>query len=633
MMSPGADLGYPRIGSYGYLSDCHTGALVAADGSVEWLCLPRFDSPSVFGALLDRDAGHFRLGPEERVPVSRRYLPGTNVLETDWATESGWLIVRDALSFGEWRDDDGDQHDRAPTDVDAEQILIRTVECPQGEVEIELVCELLFDYGRTPAAWQPGTAEPHSMDAALDHMRLRLISDLRLGVDGGRVRARHRLREGETCFCALTWNGPLDGPATAADALERQHRTADFWRHWLSRGKFPDHPWRVHLQRSALTLKGLTYVPSGGTVAAPTTSLPETPGGERNWDYRYTWIRDATFTLWGMHILGFDWEAVDFMQYVVDICQSEGPGLQIMYGIDGRRDLTERTLDHLHGYGGAQPVRVGNAAYVQRQNDVYGALLDSVYIHTKTREHIADELWEVATDQVEEAARVWKQPDQGIWEARGEPKHYVSSKLMCWVALDRGARLAGARGEAEHERRWRGIAAEIREDILARGVSDRGVLRQHYDTDALDASTLLAPLVRFLPPDDERIRNTVLAIADELTAHGLVLRYRPEETDDGLSGEEGTFTICSFWLVSALGEIGESRRAHELCERLLQNGGELGLFAEEIDVHSGCQLGNYPQAFTHLALINAVSHVIADDLAAPDRAGPTAVFSEIRARH
>jgi GH15 family glucan-1,4-alpha-glucosidase len=283
-----------------------------------------------------------------------------------------------------------------------------------------------------------------------------------------------------------------------------------------------------------------------------------------------------------------------------------------MYGIGGERNLRESTLRHLKGYEGSRPVRKGNGAYSQRQNDCFGAVLDSVYLHTKRHDHIQDRLWPVLCDQVASAWRVWRQPDQGIWEARGEPRHYVSSKLMCWVALDRGARLAELRGEPALAKRWQAGAETIREDILTRGVDDRGVFVQHYDTTALDASNLLVPIVRFLPSDDERVRATVLAIADELSDHGLVLRYRVEETDDGLSGEEGTFLICSFWLVSALSEIGETERARTLCERLLSLSSPLGLYAEELDAASGRHLGNFPQAFTHLALINAVAHVIAD---------------------
>src|SRR5712691_5649721 len=292
-------------------------------------------------------------------------------------------------------------------------------------------------------------------------------------------------------------------------------------------------------------------MPTGALVAAPTTSLPETPRGSRNWDYRYCWMRDASFTLWGLHALGLDWEADDFVQYVADLDRNEDGSLQIMYGIKGEMKLEESTLEHLKGYEGARPVRIGNAAFKQRQNDVYGAVLDSVYLHSKERDHIPVRLWPVLVDQVECAAASWKEPDQGIWEARGEPRHYVSSKLMCWVALDRGARLAERRGDQELRDRWQSLAEEVRTEILGRGVDGRGVFRQHYDSDALDASSLLVPLLRFLPPGDERVHATVGAIREELTEGGLVLRYRTEETDDGLHGEEGTFLMCSFWLVPA----------------------------------------------------------------------------------
>jgi GH15 family glucan-1,4-alpha-glucosidase len=617
------DSPFPPIADYGFLSDCHTGALLASDGSIEWMCLPHFDSPSVFGAMLDRGAGSWRVGPYGvYVPAGRRYIPGTNVIETTWMTPQGWLRVLDALTIGDWHDNKhGSSHTRPPTDYDADHLLVRLVECVQGQVQLEIVCEPMLDYGATAAGWSTvdvGPQELSAIDCAVlttDEVRdssgqFRLFADIRMGIEGNRVHGRHTMVEGEKRFCALSWTEGLGGPQTVAQAGEHMRRTSHFWRTWLADGAYPDHPWRSHLQRSALALKGLTFMPTGALVAAPTTSLPETPGGERNWDYRYCWMRDASFTLWALHALGLDWEADDFIQYVADMGRNDDGSLQIMYGIKGQMELEEATLDHLKGYEGARPVRVGNAAYKQRQNDVFGAVLDSVYLHSKRRDHIPERLWPVLIDQVKSASTLWRDPDQGIWEARGAPRHYVSSKLMCWVAMDRGARLAERRGHLDHAEAWQAVAAEIRADILERGVDERGVFRQHYETDALDASNLLVPLFRFLPADDERVRATVMAIRDELTEGGLVLRYRTEETDDGLQGEEGTFLICSFWLVSALSEIGERREAEHLCERLLSYASPLGLYAEELEASSGRHLGNYPQAFTHLALINAVSHVV-----------------------
>ncbi|MEO6496375.1 MAG: glycoside hydrolase family 15 protein [Solirubrobacteraceae bacterium] len=618
--APGAS-GFTPIADYGFLSDCHTGALVGPDGAVDWMSVPRFDSPSIFTALLDRSAGHFRVGPYGvYVPTARRYLPGTNVLETTWMTRSGWLTVRDCLAIGPWREGaDAGPQTRPPTDDAAQHTMVRMIECVQGSVELEVVCEPMFDYAREPAAWEMadehgGLAHGRGKHGPGDaEQEIRMSSDLRLGIEGSRVRARHTLHEGERKFVALSWAADLVVPQSAEEAEEWLSRTSHYWRTWLADGDFPDHPWAGYLQRSALALKGLTYAPTGALVAALTTSLPETPGGERNWDYRYTWMRDATFTLYALHALGLDWEADDFMQFIVDLDCNEDGSLQIMYGIGGERDLTEVTLDHLRGYEHSRPVRIGNGAFDQRQNDVYGAVVDSVYLHTKRRNHMQHDLWPLVQNQVECASAIWHNPDQGIWEARGEPKHYTSSKLMCWVAMDRGARLAEIYGDPELAERWQGIADEIRAEIESKGVDERGVFTQHYDTEALDASLLLMPIVRFLPRDDPRLRATVLAIADELTEHGMVLRYRVEETDDGLSGEEGTFAICSFWLVAALSEIGEKQRARDLCERLLAHASPLLLYGEEIEADSGRHLGNFPQAFTHLALINAVQHIIADE--------------------
>jgi GH15 family glucan-1,4-alpha-glucosidase len=607
---------FPAIEDYGFLSDCDACALVAPSGSVEWMCLPRMDSPSVFAAILDRDAGHFRLGPADvMVPTDRRYLPGTMILETTWDIPTGWAVVRDVFLIGPWRHRTSryETQQRAPMDNDAEKVLLRTVRCLSGWIDILLECEPAFDYGRREGVWRY-TAEGYGhaeVSGGDDLPAIRLTTDLNLGFEGPRAIARRRLRAGDQVFCALSW-GDASPPETFSAAHERLSRTGDFWHEWISRGRFPDHPWRGYLQRSALTLKGLIYSRTGALLAAATSSLPETLGGERNYDYRYSWLRDSTFMLWGLETLGLDREANDFFYFITDLAEYVAD-LQIMYGIGGERELDEFTLDHLSGYEGSRPVRIGNGAWDQRQHDVWGVLLDSVYLHTRTRDRLDERRWPMLVRQVEAAITHWREPDQGIWEVRGPAQHFTASKVMCWVAADRGAKLAELRGDRDNAVRWRTAADEMHADVCKNGIDERGVFCQHYDTKALDASLLLVPLLGFLPPDDPRVRATVLAIADELTEDELVLRYRVEETDDGFSGEEGTFTICSFWLVSALVEIGEVERARSLCTKLLSLASPLLLYAEEIDPHSGRHLGNFPQAFSHLALINAVMHLIRAD--------------------
>jgi alpha,alpha-trehalase len=612
VQSAAAPSPFPPIADYAFLSDCHTGALIAPDGAVDWLCVPSFDAPSVFGTLLDRQSGFFRLAPFGiNVPAARTYEPGTHVLETTWHTPTGWAVVRDALTMGPRHgEDEVTPHTRPPADDDADHLLVRTATCIDGHVEIDLICEPSFDYGSVPATWAMVDGNRHTAEASGAGQVIRLQTDMELGIEGNRVRARHVLKEGDRLFCALSCAPGVTLPDSFEEATARLESTVRYWRAWLSSARFPDHRYRQAIRRSALTIKGLTYMPTGATVAALTTSLPETPGGERNWDYRYTWMRDSTFTLQALHWLDLDWEADEFMQFVADLEPNQDGALQIMYGIDGRRDLTESTRNDLSGYAGARPVRVGNGAFDQRQNDVFGAVLDSILLHTRRSQRLPRRLWPIVQAQAACAARVWREPDQGIWEARGKPQHYVSSKLMCWVAMDRAAKLAEIGGDVELKESWGATAGEIRADILAHGVSDRGVLRQHYETDALDASTLLAAMFGFLPGDDERMHNTVIAIADELTEHGYVLRYRTDETDDGLSGKEGTFLICSFWLVSALSIVGEEQRARDLMERLLRGASPLGLYAEELDADTGRHLGNFPQAFSHLALIEAAGRII-----------------------
>jgi len=398
---------FPPIADYAFLSDCEVTALVAPSGNVEWLCLPRMDSPSVFGAILDRDAGGFRFGPADvRVPAARRYLPGTMVLETSWGTPKGWVIVRDVLLIGPWHHEGerGATHTRAPTDYDADHVLLRTVRCVNGEMQLALDCEPVFDYGLVPGTWDYTGPGYHQISCTAEgtDLNLTLTSDMNLGFEGPRAIARTLIKEGQTRFCALSW-GAQPPPRTHDEAYRRLVWTAHHWQHWLGRGRFPDHRWRQYLERSALTLKGLTYAPTGAVIAAATTSLPETPGGERNWDYRYSWIRDSTFALWGLYTLGFDWEANDFLYFVADMAGGSDD-LQIMYGIGGEKVLEERTLDHLSGYDGARPVRIGNGAFNQQQHDMWGAVLDSVYLHTRSRDHLDEQIWPILAI----AGRAWR---------------------------------------------------------------------------------------------------------------------------------------------------------------------------------------------------------------------------------
>jgi alpha,alpha-trehalase len=628
---------FPSIADLGFLSDCETTALVAPGGSVEWLCLPRMDSPSVFGAILDRDAGLFRIHPTGvEVPAARRYIPGTMVLETSWWTPGGWLVVTDALLMGPWHHetDRSMTHRRAPTDYDADHVLLRMIRCVNGAVQVRMECTPVFDYGRKPARWTYTGPGYHEAVASAEGVTspLRLTTDLNVGFEGARAMARTLLKEGEVRFVALSWSDHVP-PRTAQEAHARLRWTSHHWQHWLDRGRFLDHPWRSHLQRSALTLKGLSFAPTGAMIAAATTSLPEVPGGERNWDYRYTWIRDATFTLWAFNTLGFDWEATDFFYFVSDIAQAEGGDLQVVYGIDGERALEEYTLPHLSGYDGARPVRIGNAAFAQQQHDLWGSVVGAIDLYTRSNQRIDDRLWEIVQVLVECALERWRHPDNGIWEVRAELQHYTSSKVVCWMAANSGARLAEGRGEFKLAQKWREAAEEIKADVLANAVDERGVFVQHYGTKALDAAVLLIPLLGFLPGDDPRVRATVLAIANELTEDGFVLRYRVNHTEDGLAGQEGTFTICSFWLVSSLVLIGELNRGRELCEKLLSYASPLQLYAEEIDPKTGRHLGNFPQAFTHLALINAVMAVIkAERTAIPVQSRPEPGFAPMARR-
>ena len=609
---------FPPIAEYALLSNCEQSCLVAPDGSVEWLCLPRPDSPSVFAALLDRSAGTFRFGPSNaQVPQQRRYVPGTMVLETTWQTPTGWMTVQDFLAIGPAEDGERrPEYHRAPTDLGAIGALVRIATCISGRVEVMVNCAPLFDYGTAVGTWSYRGEGYSAMSVAAKDgdVQLDLAGSIRLGVLGARGYGRTMLTEGQSAYMVLSWGDKIV-PASQEEAFTALDTTVAYWRDWLATAKIRDHPWKPYLDRSALTLKALSYAPTGAIMAAATTSLPETPGGERNWDYRFTWIRDSSFMLRALYRLGFGWEAIEYFGFILDAVtggdSNRPPELQIMYGIGGERDLTEKTLDQLTGYEGARPVRVGNGAWNQKQHDVWGMILDAIDVQfRRAAGQIVLPVWEGLATFVDAALEHWREPDQGIWEVRGAPKHFTASKVMCWVAAARGADLAEERGDDKRAQRWRAGADKIKAEVLDKGLSSRGVFRQHYKTDDLDASLLLLPIMGFLPPDDDRIRATVLAIADDLTEDGLVLRYRTDQTDTGFSGKEGTFTICSFWLVSALAMIGETERAHALCQKLLSFAGPLLLYAEEIDTSTGQHLGNFPQAFTHLALIDALTRLI-----------------------
>ncbi len=610
---------FPPIADYAFLSDCEVSCLIAPDSGVEWLCLPRPDQPSVFGAMLDRRAGSFRFAPEGvSVPHDRRYVPGTMVVETTWHTPSGWLEVKDLLVMGAAPvDERRDDYRRTPADTIATGTLLRVARCIDGAVDLMIDCSPRFDYGRAGGTTEFSGDGYNAARVSWSEggLSLDLQSTMRLDRLGSRCLGRAALRAGDCAFISLSWNGR--GIGTVDEAVAAVAETEQAWRDWLRTARIPDHEWRRYIERSALTLKGLSYAPTGAIMAAGTTSLPETPGGERNWDYRFTWIRDSSFMLRSLYRLGFSWEAIHFFAFLVDTVIDDfaaggtKPTLQIMYGIGGEKELTESTLDHLSGWRGSKPVRIGNGAFDQRQLDVWGLLLDAVVTQVERMEaQLIEPVWEGVAGFVDQAIAQRHDPDQGIWEVRGDPKHFTASKVMCWVAIDRGIRLARDRDDKVHVEQWQPVADEVKAEILEHGVSERGVFRQHYETDDLDAALLLIAIMGFLPPDDDRVRATVLAIADELTEDGLVLRYKTDATDTGFSGKEGTFTICSFWLVQALALIGETARARALCEKLLSFAGPLLLYAEEIDASTGQHLGNFPQAFTHLAMIEAMYQLI-----------------------
>ena len=573
---------FTPIADYAFISNCHTGALIAPDGAIDWLCVPAFDSPSAFGSLLDREAGMFRFGPYGIVhPTARSYDPGTNVLLTTWKTPTGWILVSDALTMGpNSHEDRVTPHTRPPADDDGDHMLVRLVECLEGTVEVELVCEPSFDYGRTPAEWTLLYGGRHAADASGAGQTIRLHTDLSLGLEGSRARARHVLERGERAYCSLSWAEDLAGPKNVDEAEARIAATTRYWRSWLGRARIPDHAWRDPIQRSAIAIKGLTYMPTGATVAALTTSLPETPGGERNWDYRYTWMRDSTFTLQALHWLNLDWEADEFMRVEADPEPTDDGWMKIMYGIDGRRDLTGKMGDEVTGYDGAGPVRKGNGAFDQRQNDVFGAVLDSILLHTRKAERLPRRLWPIVESQAECASQVWRQTDQGIWEARGKPQHYVSSKLMCWVALDRARR--SRRSAAMRSARRAGVRRPTRSVPTSSTTASAHGASTPALRDRRARCVTLSPRASACCPG--RRATSQHRVCDRRRADRGRLRapLRTDDTDDGLSGRRDV----SHLLVLARLRTRDRRRhatRRDLMERLLRIASPLGLYAEEFD--------------------------------------------------
>ncbi|MBA2298022.1 MAG: glycoside hydrolase family 15 protein [Actinobacteria bacterium] len=598
------DAGSKPIASYGLLSDCNSAALVGSDGSIDWLCVPRFDSPAVFARILDPAAGHWSITPAGTFTSKRRYLPGSLVLETTFTTETGTVRLRDALVFAEGQR----RHDLG---LDAPHELLRSVEGVSGSVDLLLELAPRPEYGLVRPLFRV-TKDGGRTFGGPNQVVVR--AGVPVDVDGATMRATFTASVGDAVGFALRWS-PIVSTGVEATSpggvAGRVADTAEAWSSWEADHDIYEGPHRDLVRFSSRVLKALTYRPTGAIVAAPTTSLPETVGGERNWDYRYAWIRDASLTLRALYLGTCSDEAENFVSFMTS---SAGGGagaessLQIMYGIGGEHDLTERELPHLRGWRGSSPVRVGNDAWNQKQLDVYGELLDALHLYHEELGELHPEIQEFVAELADAAAANWTQEDSGMWEMRGEPRHHLSSKVLCWTALDRAVKLAPSLGDFGKADEWAQARDEVREAILKRGWSEeKQAYAQSFDTDDLDAAQLLMPIVGFLPATDERMRSTVEAIAKELTQDGLVLRYLNEEglNADGLSGEEGTFTICSFWLVSCLAQAGELERAERLFDRLAGYANDLGLLAEEIDPTSGEQLGNFPQAFSHVGLITA----------------------------
>ena len=598
---------YIPIEDHAMIGDMHTVALVGTDGSIDWLCVPNFDSPSVFCAILDDEkGGHFKIAPVgDDIACKQFYWPETNVLITRFLTSHGAAELTDFMPAGRAVSGDGHFHQ-----------LIRRVTAVRGTLKFRMECQPAFNYARDVHST---TISDDGATFVSPSLSLGLASGTALEQRNGAIVSDFTLAEGETAVFVLRHlsDSPSCGLSLSPDEAEDLFRkTVAYWRGWISKCQYTGR-WREMVHRSALALKLMTFEPTGAIVAAPTCSLPEGVGGERNWDYRYTWIRDSAFTVYAFLRLGFTQEAESFMQFLTSLCKAPGPGgtLQIMYGIDGRKRLTEETLDHLDGYMGSKPVRIGNGAYDQLQLDIYGELLDAAYLYNKHGAPISYDLWTSLSALTDWVCNNWHLKDEGLWEVRGGQQEFVYSKLMCWVALDRAIRLADKRSFPAPRDRWLEVRDEIYEDIMTKGWNDkRQAFVQHYGSDSLDAANLMMALTFFMSPSDPRMLSTLDATLlppqkGGLTANSLVYRYNIEETADGLAGEEGTFNICTFWLVEALTRAGRHdpsrlEEARLIFERMLGFANHVGLYAEETG-HHGEALGNFPQAFTHLSLISA----------------------------
>ena len=595
---------FEPIASYGMLSDCSSAALVSRSGSIDWLCLPRFDSPAVFARVLDPGAGHWSIRPAGAFEVERRYVPGTLVIETTFRTPTATARLTDALAF---------PHGQRGHDLglDAPHELLRSVEVLSGEMTFAMELAPRPEYGLVRPLLRVTDGGARTFGGP---NQIALISPVPLVAGTASVRADFTLIDGERAGFCLVWAPPEGRPPETCrpdDVAERIADTIEAWRSWEAEHDIYEGPHRELIRLSSRVLKGLSYRPTGAIVAAATTSLPEQAGGERNWDYRYAWIRDASLTLQALYVGTCPDEVVDFVSFMTSSAgggAADDDALQIMYGIGGEHDLSERELAHLRGWRDSRPVRVGNGAWNQTQLDVYGQLLDAIHLYRERLGTLHPEIQRFAASLADAAAQRWQETDAGMWEMRGEPRHHVSSKVQCWVALDRAVAMAPRLGEHARANAWAAERDRIRAAILERGWSERRqAFTQTFDDDEVDAAALLMPLVGFLPATDERMRSTIEAIARDLSEDGLVLRYRNDAglNPDGLRGEEGTFVICSFWLAQCLALAGEVERAERLFERLAGYANDLGLLAEEVDPASGELLGNFPQAFSHVGLITA----------------------------